>query len=66
MVRCGFVCCCMFDWLVGFHNLILLVDFRWIFTTFVVVWISGTSAWADMRILEVFHLVVNSFCDELR
>ena len=46
MVRCGFVCYCMFDWLVGFHNLI--------------------SAWADMRILEVFHLVVNSFCDELR
>ena len=28
MVRCGFVCYCMFDWLVGFHNLILLVDFR--------------------------------------
>ena len=30
MVRCGYVCYCMFDWLVGFHNLILLVDFRFL------------------------------------
>ena len=29
-MRCGFVCYCMFDWLVGFHNLILLVDFRFL------------------------------------
>ena len=35
MVRCGFVCCCMFDWLVGFHNLIC-----WLIFAFLISWMD--------------------------
>ena len=44
MVRCGYVCYCMFNWLVGFRNLILLVDFRlfdWLDGYLRLLWSSG-------------------------